>query len=262
MIFGTPGSAETVQLWHVAASLLEPLGPLLEHNTSAYGTTTLGFVVATFVITAIGWAAPVASKWYRLRKSRAPEPFSQALKDSVLDRTILACGLVAIAPISYAASLAYTVYEEHQALVAYGTSVASENTFLMRELEMRKHRMVTTEPVFSNTTALLMAFAMYRHAHTGIPCVIMLTVPKADHGPLTGIVSQLSNSASDCTTFGPMNSDIDPDVERRAVDGMIPNRIVFHAERNSKAADGLFNSLEGLLPLQRSYDMPSAAERK
>ena len=229
--------------------------------TSAYGTTTLGFLVGTFLLNAISWVAPVAVKWYELRRKTA-QPVHQALQEFLPTGRLLAKLLAAVAFISYAASFVYTTYQDHQSLVKYGIIVASEDTALSRELEIRKHSMVRAEPVFTNTEALLTAFATYRHAQNGKPCVIMLTAPLTDNSPMISMVSGLSNPVSDCSTIGPMNSDLDPDVEKRAMNGMVPNKIVFHAERENMAANRLFNSLDGLIPLQRSYDMPSTADRK
>ena len=90
--------------------------------------------------------------------------------------------------------------------------------------------------------------------------MIMITAP-SDSNLMPSMVGQFSNSVSDCTTFGPMNSSVDPDVERRARDGMIPDKVVFHAARGNQAADRLFNALDGLLQLKHNYDLPSAAER-
>jgi hypothetical protein len=36
---------------------------------------------------------------------------------------------------------------------------------------------------------------------------------------------------------------------------------VFHAARDDRAAEQLFNSLDGLIQLKRSYDLPSATKR-
>ena len=228
---------------------------------SALGTTTLGFLLLVVFLTALLWFAVVLGTWLNLRRMHTARPFNEVLGESLWSGLFSAAGIVLIIVVSYSYYFVHTVYEDHQALVSYVTNLDNENKTLSRELELRKHTLVTNEPVFSNTTALLMAFGTYRHARNGKPCAIMLTAPKSSRSPLPMVVSGLSNSVSDCTTFGPMNSDIDPDVEKQAMDGMIPNEVVFHADRNSKAADRLFNSLEGLLPVRRSYDMPSAADQ-
>jgi hypothetical protein len=75
------------------------------------------------------------------------------------------------------------------------------------------------------------------------------------------MVAQFGNSVSGCTTFGPMDASSDPNVEIRARDGMVTDKIVFHAARGDEAADRLFNALGNLIQLKRSYDLPPAVER-
>jgi hypothetical protein len=229
-------------------------------TTAGYGTTTLGFILWTLLLSAVGWWVNVAASWYKLRKAKAPNALRQALRDSLLAGKFLTVGIGAILLTSYAYFFVRTVYQDHQLLVNRIAVLDKANADLTRELEVRKHSMVTNEPVFTNTISLLTAFDIYRHADKGKPCVVMITAP-TDSNPMPTVVAQFSNWVSDCTTFGPMDSSVDPDVERRARDGMIPTKVVFHAAQDDKAADRLFNSLEGLIQLKRSYDLPSAAER-
>jgi hypothetical protein len=70
--------------------------------------------------------------------------------------------------------------------------------------------------------------------------------------PLARAVAQFSNSVSDCFTFGP-EAGGDSDTDDAARNGMIPGVIVFHAERDDKAADQLFNLLGNQIQLRRSY---------
>jgi hypothetical protein len=58
-----------------------------------------------------------------------------------------------------------------------------------------------------------------------------------------------------------MDANADPDVEKRAEAGMVPDKIVFDAERWNQAAEQLFNGLSNLIQLKRSYDTPTATER-
>lgn len=165
--------------------------------------------------------------------------------------------------VSYGVFFIRTVYRDHQALVNSVTSLSKKNAELTSKLEVRRHSMVTSDPVYGNTYYLLLAFDGYRHAQKGKPCVLMLTEPRDGdpNNPLASIVAGFSNSVSDCFTFGPMDSSSDPDVDRRAKEGMVPNKIVFHAARNDKAAQNLLNALGSLFPMQRSYDLPSPVER-
>jgi hypothetical protein len=76
------------------------------------------------------------------------------------------------------------------------------------------------------------------------------------------MVAQFSNSISGCFTFGPdENLSLNPDLEKRAMNGMVPGTIVFHAAREDRAANELFMRLGNLLPLKRSFEVPSPSER-
>jgi hypothetical protein len=240
--------------------LLNLFGRSWSGTVNAYGTTTLGFVLWTLLLAAFGWFAGVAAAWIKLWRGKTPHPLRAALSSSILAGVLSATGILVILISSYVFFFIRTVYRDHQSLVSHVAALDKANADLMEQLELRKHGMVANEPVFTNTISLLMAFDSYRHAQKGKPCVIMITAP-SDSNMLPSIVGQFSNSVSDCTTFGPMISSIDPDVEKRARDGMVPNKVVFHAARDNRPADRLFTSLGNLIQLQRSYDLPSPAER-
>jgi len=227
---------------------------------AAFGTTTLGFVVWTLLLTAVAWLAGIAATWVKLWRRKTPHPFKEALSESLLPGKFLAAGIAVILLVSYTISFTHTAYEDHQSLVNRIAILHQSNAELAQQLEIRKHSMVVGDPAFVNTLYLLQAFSIYRHALDGKPCVIMVTAPRASNG-MASMVAQFSNSVSGCFTFGPMDSDIDPDVEKRARDEVIPNKIVFHAYRDDKAANQLSTPLGNLIQLQRSYDLPSASER-
>jgi hypothetical protein len=132
-----------------------------------------------------------------------------------------------------------------------------------QQLELRKHNLVAGDPVFVNTIYLLQAFDIYRHALNGKKCVLMVTAPaeSKNGNTMPRMVAQFSNSVSGCFTFGPMDANADPDVEKRAEAGMVPDKIVFHADRGNPSAEQLFMSLGNLIQLKRSYDIPPAAAR-
>ena len=229
-------------------------------TVGAYGTTTLGFFLWTLLLAAFGWFAGVAAACIKLWRRQSPHPLRAALNDSLLAGVLSATGILLILVSSYVFFFIRTIYRDHQSLVSHVAVLDKANANLTVQLELRKHGMVAKDPVFTNTISLLMAFDIFRHAQKGKPCVIMITAP-SDSNMLPIMVGQFSHSVSDCTTFGPMPSSIDPDVEKRARDGMVPNKIVFHAARDNKPADQLFMSLGNLIQSQRSYDLPSPAER-
>jgi len=68
------------------------------------------------------------------------------------------------------------------------------------------------------------------------------------------MMAQFSNSVTGCFTFGPfMISDQNPEFEIEANDGMVPDAIVFHADKDDKAAEQLFINLGNQIKLVRSY---------
>jgi hypothetical protein len=230
---------------------------------SATGTTTLGFVLWTLALTAVGWAASVAARWRELTLLSSGHPLNQALRDSLRAGEFLTMGVAGLVLISYSAFLIITVYKDHQLLVNERNVLTTKNTDLTKQLETRKHSMFTTDPVFVNTIYLLQAFNVFRHAQNGKPCVLLVSAPsesKESNGRAS-MVAQFSNSVSGCYTFGPMDTSVDPDVEKRAKDGMVPNKVVFHAARGKPAIEQLFVNLGNLMQLKRSYDIPSEAER-
>jgi hypothetical protein len=189
-----------------------------------------------------------------------PHALSNAVQESIRAGQFLAIGLTGILLVSYGAFLIRTIYEDHEWFVKANQTLARGNSELTNELDIRRHAMVTTDPVFPNTIYLLLAFAGYRKAHNGGPCVIMFSAP-AGSNAMPSMVAQFSNSVSGCTTFGPMDASADPDVEARARNGMIADKIIFHAARENQAADRLFTNLSNLIQLKRSYELPSAPER-
>ena len=70
---------------------------------------------------------------------------------------------------------------------------------------------------------------------------------------------QFSHVVSDCFSFGAPA--INPDDEKDALDGMVPDAVVFHMDRNDKAARTLADNLGSLLPIQVSYEpLPKRTE--
>lgn len=227
---------------------------------AAFGTTTLGFFVWTILSTAIAWFAGIAATWVKLWRRKTSHPFREALNESLLPGKFLASGISLILFVSYTISLIHTTYQDHESLVNRIAALHQTNIQLSQQLEIRKHSIVVGDPVFVNTLYLLQAFNAYRHTMEGKPCVIMVTAPRHNNG-MASMVAQFGSSVSGCSTFGPMDSDSDPDVEKRAVAGMVPSKVVFHAGRNDKTAYRLMTPLSDLFQIQRSYEIPSVTER-
>ena len=86
------------------------------------------------------------------------------------------------------------------------------------------------------------------------PCQIKITAPP-ENIQFAATVAQLAGLASRCATFGPFSFEMDPDIERDTMSGMIPDVIIFHAIRENKEATHLFINLGNYLNLKRSYEI-------
>lgn len=232
-------------------------------TTVGYGTTTLGFILWVVLFTVLLWLAGVLGTWITLRRKKVSTTFKEVLRDSLMTGVFSVICIVAIAVVSYSVFFVRTIYADHQGLVSRVAVLEKANSALEKGLELRQHTFVVGDPVLGNAISLLQAFNTYRHGLNGRRCVVMLTAPADSRNANTMalMIAQLTNSVSGCFTFGPMDANADPDVEKRAQVGMVPDKIVFHAARGDAAADQLFMNFGNLIQLKRSYDMPSPKER-
>lgn len=143
----------------------------------------------------------VAARWYELRKRRETVSFRKAVGESLIGGAFLATSVLVLVVCSWTAFVVVTVYVDHQELVTKIKSLKQTKIELADAIELRKHSLVTGDPVFVNTIYLLMAFDGYRHYQHSKPCVVMLTAPPQSAG-MASMVAQFSNSVSDCFTFG------------------------------------------------------------
>lgn len=229
----------------------------IEHSwqsfRSSLGTTSLGFIAPL----AVSILSIAITLFIVLRKQGKEAMLKRWKEDAAIAlRVTLIVALGVYGPIFLYEGLIKTVYEDHQSLLQANKKLSSINADLRSKLEKRRHGLDTTDPVFSNTIYLLQAFQIYRHALNGAPCVIRVTAPPKSL-PMASMVAQFSNSVSGCSTFGPEDFELNPDLEKEAMDGMVPDAIVFHAARGDKAADQLFNNLGNQIRLKRSYHIPS-----
>ena len=235
--------------------LLNLLGRSSHSMIGATGTTTLGFFVWVVAFAILSWAASIAARWVDLRRDGTTDAFRNALRASKLPNIFL-FGFIFVMLLSlYEIFVVRTIYDDHEDLIAAVQALRRNNSGLIAEVEKRRNDIVRTDPVSSNINALLRAFDIYRHAIKGEPCVVMLTATP-DSGPLVGEVSQFSNSVSDCFTVGPMSSGYDPEAGEQTTEGMQKGILIFHAAKDDKAALTLFDNLDSLIPMQRSYELP------
>jgi hypothetical protein len=226
---------------------------------SSLGTTSLGWLIGTIVLFfAVEIVTYIAVWIYRGKeamKARAKENFHIGLF------VWLVVSVVIYVPV-FGYAVVKIVYGDHQSLVQANTDLMLRNKEMASKLDKKTHSLDTTDPVFPNTIYLLQAFASYRHALGGVdkPCQVKVTAPPESGSlAMASMVAQLSVAASNCSTFGPMDSSIDPDVDKEAMNGMVPGVIVFHAAKGDRAADQLFSALSNQIQLRRSYDVPTSS---
>jgi len=234
---------------------------LLGHSWHAMvagtSTNTLGFVLWTLALAAVGWASTVAAKWRGLKRQKASSPLRTALSDSLWPGIIFSAGATyGLVIVVFAAFMVRTIYRDHQDLVGAMEEIRTEKREVEGELELRRHIIPTTDPLFGNINQLLMAFDMYRHERHGVPCVIWLSEPPESTTSLASEVAQFSNSVSDCFTFGPFPGGGNPDLDKEALDGMVSDSVIVHITRGDKAEFTLFNNLSNLMKTKLSYDFP------
>jgi hypothetical protein len=192
-----------------------------------------------------------------LRKWRPGADASEQLKDSAIAGFVGLAVPLGIMATVFAWNIPQAIYDDHRTAGDKYQELTQKNEGLRADLKSRKHSIFTTDPVFPNTIYLLQAFDIFRHARRGTSCVIEVTAPHGEGAAMASMVAQFSNSVSDCSTFGPdMNFDLNPELEKHAMDGMIPDAIVFHATPDDKAANQLFINLGNQIRLVRSYQLP------
>lgn len=143
--------------------------------------------------------------------------------------------------------------------VASALSRANREVREMREVIVAKtHYLDPKDPVFGNTVGVVGAFANFRQAIPGPPgaCHVKLTAPPESE-QMARLISRLASIGPDCEVYGPLPTKASVDFEKEATTGMVPDMIVFHAAKSEGAALTLFDSLSVLLPLRRSFEIPS-----
>jgi len=160
----------------------------------------------------------------------------------------------------------YQIYaEEHKsesdlsaknsALEGENRRLAAANRGLTIAVDRKAHYFDRNDALYSNTVYLIVAFKNFRDntaVQGGNRCSIRISAPKETLDFATTI-GELARYVSNCAPSGPDVPGYDPDRDREATSGMIPDEIIFHAVRGDGAADGLFNDLRRYLPVRRVY---------
>jgi|SRR5580704_1437516 hypothetical protein len=101
-------------MWHHFLNLLARSWAAMARAT---GTTTLGFLVWTLSIAAVGWAATVTGRWLELKREKADKPFRKAVGSSLWPGVFLGAGVCGLVLMALAVFGVRTIYGDHQALV-------------------------------------------------------------------------------------------------------------------------------------------------
>ncbi len=105
------------------------------------------------------------------------------------------------------------------------------------------------------------AFAGFNKAiGTDSQCLVKITAPN-DTRKMAQDVRQLAATVlaaanSKCRIEGPKSFESDPDNEKEAMTGAESGKIIFHAARGQRGADEFYNSLNFIVNVKRSYEMP------
>jgi hypothetical protein len=224
---------------------------------SAVGTTTLGLILLSVAVSVITWLLGALYAWLRQRNTTGGRRtfghlFASTASSSFV--TLAALGLIVL--VTWSVFVIRTIYFDHIDLVRIHAADLKGVERLQRDLEFHRHNVSTTDPVFPNLIYMLQAFRIFRNAIGRESCVLNVTAP-AESAAMASTIAQLSIQASNCSTFGPFPSDLDPDQKTIALNGIVPNAIEFHAARDDKAALRLFEELGNQIGMVRSYDLPA-----
>jgi hypothetical protein len=220
----------------------------------ANGTSNLGFILSSFAIPIVGALLGIAN--FRWRKGQS---WSETLQNSVEPTVLLLIAVVVVQSATFLCLMVKGVYNDHKALVSRNADLTRQLDSAQQEIKDRKQHIYFLDPAIGNLRSLLMDFDMYRHGQKSRPCVMWFTEPRSSRTHLSGEVMQFSHVVSDCFSFAaPV---MNPDDEKDALDGMVPDVVVFHMDRNDKAARTLADNLGSLLPIQVSYEpLPKRTE--
>jgi hypothetical protein len=155
----------------------------------------------------------------------------------------------------------YEVHEQDRIKIGDRDSLSEQVRQLQSQLQTAKNNLDVHSAAANNLMYLMQAFRGYRGMIGGfkpLSCQLRVTAP-SDSGSIPSTVAAFSIQATNCPTFGPMDTNGSPDEERDTVTGMIPEVIVFHSRRDDRAAFNLYDNLSNLLPLKRSYEIPKGS---
>lgn len=224
---------------------------------TAVGTTTLGLVLLSVTLSLLIWVfGALYARFTQRGSGGARKTFGQLLASSASNAFITLVALGSVVLVTWCVFVVQTIYLDHMNLARVHAADLKLRDELERDLEFHRHNVSTTDPVFPNLIYMLQAFRGFRNVIGKESCVVSVTA-LAESVPMASTIAQLSIQASNCATFGPFPSDLDPDQKTLASSGMVPDAIVFHAARDDRPAMRLFDELGNQIRLVRSYDLPA-----
>lgn len=240
------------------------LGNLFRHAWAnllvALSSSTLSVVIFSVVAPVVLFVFLMCYKWFRTpRDRRSVVVVLRAYTTPAVILTVIVTVVIWSALFGW--SVANTIYTDHENLASDVRQLTKDNQQLQGTLRTKTNNLDPRDPVTGNLIYLLQAFRSYRGTLGGfnkIDCQVRLTAPY-DSGPIASEIAEFSIQATNCTTFGPMPYDNDPDEKRDTFTGMESGKIIFHARRDDKAAFALYDNLSSLIPLERSYGVPAGS---
>jgi hypothetical protein len=220
----------------------------------ALSTSTLSIVLFSLVTPIVTFIVSLAI----VSRKKQNRKFNERARESLQPAAIAFAVPLVFLAIVLTWEVVANVYKEHQKSIATEKELIAQNHKLSADVEWRKHNLSTSDPVFSNVTGILGAFAMFKYALNQEPCSVMITAPP-ESGRLAEVIAAVSNSVSGCFTSGP-SSFGNPDLDEEAVAGVWDEGVMFHAERDDKAALRLSDELGNLIQVRRSYKMPKKGQ--
>ena len=208
----------------------------------AFSNSSLGFVLFNIALPlVVGILSAFYSRYFE------KNPWLEASKRASIAALVALFATFILTGGAYIWTLVSVAYESHESLVRSKTELLRSNTKMEEEIRNNKHFM-----------DVLQAFTVYRlriAVKNYSSCQIKTTAPNETQSKAT-MVSQMASMATQCPTYGPMDSNMSPEVREETENGMVDGIVIFHARKGDKAADELYGILGSTLPLRRSYEVP------
>jgi len=221
------------------------LGQSWEVMVRATGTTTLGFIVWTLALTAVGWASAVAGRWFELKREKAVEPLRKALYGSFWPGVVLGAGVFGVMIFAFTVSMIFTVFQDHQSLKRTNKEL---NQHVMDLKAQDVGIAMNTE--YANVTNTVQAFRLLMPQQTKI-CWVRITAPR-ENRQLVQILAHIS------ATFCRVDSPFDPaQPDDEILRGSLKDSILVHMKKTVPDRNSFIVALGNVFSVRRTYELPS-----